>query len=528
MAPSAGDGWAQQANPASTTSDPEARSGFETRPPHSDAFLLRLLRNLPGMAYRCRNDADWTMEFVSDGCRTLTGFAPQDLMADGVVSFASLIHPDDRERVWNCVQDAVLQGTAFKTTYRLRRVDGSERTVWEQGCAVHDGVGKVTALEGFVTDITDLTELTERVREHEHQFRALVEQALTGVYIIGDGRFRYVNPRFAQIFGYSVEEVLALESVAELVHPEDRDLVLGNLRRRFDGELEELHYDFRAKPKDGADRVVEVHGRRIELDGSPAVIGTLLDVTERRRAERRYHTRQKLEALGRLAAGVAHDLNNFLSAIKSTAELLIAERQDDEALLADLEGVVSAVKRGSALSRQLTAFGNPEPSSGGDVSLHEVIHEITPILRRMLGDDVELCLCVDHDLPPVGLDPTHAEEIVVNLAVNARDAMPEGGTLTVRARHEPRDAIGGAHAGPVGDLGRVVIEFTDTGLGIQSGIRERIFEPYFTTKGDRGTGLGLANVWRIVSGAGGVVEVESEPGEGSTFRLTLPAGPGAL
>jgi len=526
MASSSSDDWAQQTDRAAETAG-DAQSGFEKRPPQSDEFLLRLLRNLPGMAYRCRNDADWTMEFVSDGCRTLTGFTPQDLMAGGVVSFGSLIHPDDRERVWNCVQDAVLQGTSFKTTYRLRRVDGSERTVWEQGCAVHDAIGKVTALEGFITDITDLTELTERVREHEHQFRALVEQALTGVYIIGDGRFRYVNPRFAEIFGYSIEEILALKSVAELVHPEDRDLVLDNLQRRFDGELEELHYDFRANPKDGGDRVVEVHGRRIELEDSPAVIGTLLDVTERRRAARRYHTAQKLEALGRLATGVAHDLNNFLSTIKSTAELLMAERGSDASLLADLEGVVAAVDRGTALSRQLTEFGNPRPSSGGDVSIEELIRGITPILRRMLGDGVALSVHVDPDLPPVALDRTHAEEIVVNLAVNARDAMPEGGALGLSVRRAAASVLPGRDSTTASSQASVVIEVADTGLGIESHIRERIFEPYFTTKGDLGTGLGLANVWRIVSGAGGVVEVESEPGEGSTFRVMLPAARGA-
>jgi PAS domain S-box-containing protein len=518
-----GEGVARSPVDGRTAAAEPAFHTFQRRPPRGEEFLLRLLKNLPGMAYRCRNDPDWTMEFVSDGCRDLTGFAPTDLVDNGTVSYGDLIHPDDRARVWAGVQDAVVEGAPFEITYRIRRVDGRERTVWEQGSAVLGADGDVLAIEGFVTDVTDYARLTHRVKDQESQFRALVEQSIAGVYIIGDGRFRYVNPRFAEIFGYSVEEILGLGSVGDLVQPEDRDLVLDNLRLRFEGRIRELHYEFRGRQKDGGERVVEVHGRRIELDGASAVIGTLLDVTERKRTERRYHEAQKLEALGRLATGVAHDLNNFLSVVKTTAELLMAERAADAGLVSDLEGIVSAVERGTALSRQLTAFGNPRPTSRDGVSMPQLITDVAPILERMLGDHVDLCLCVDAGLPPVALDPVHAEELVVNLAVNARDAMGDGGTLTVRAYHPPERAADGTvrHADGV-DSRRVVLEFTDTGVGMPPEVRSRVFEPYFTTKGERGTGLGLANVWRIVSDVGGLIELESEPGAGSTFRLSLP------
>ena len=495
---------------------------FDRSPPQGEDFLRRLLRHLPGMAYRCRNDGARTMEFVSQGCRALTGFAPEDLVDDDVVAYVDLIHPDDRQAVRDAVNDAIVRGGSYQATYRLRRVDGQERRVWEQGSAVVDEQGRVSVLEGFVTDITEQAELAARSALHEGQFRALVEQSLVGVYLIRDGRFAYANPRLAEILGYDVGELTSL-AVRDVVHPDDRKLVGANLRRRLEGEAEGIRYEFRCRCKDGRERWVEVHGTRVDLEDGPAVMGTLLDITDRRRHAQRYHEEQKMEALGRLSAGVAHDLNNFLALIRTTAELAMLERPADEGLARDLSEIMAATERGTLLSRQLMHFARAREGVGSPVSLASILRHMQPGLERVLGHGIELRVTIDDAVPDVPLDATHADEIVMNLVLNARDAMPEGGTVSITL--ECRE--GGTERSPAvhRHVEHVVLEVADTGLGISPGSIKHIFEPYFTTKGDEGTGLGLANVWRIVSDAGGVVEVDSEEGAGASFRVHLPVLP---
>ncbi|HUP52782.1 MAG TPA: PAS domain S-box protein, partial [Longimicrobiales bacterium] len=410
---------------------------------------------------------------------------------------------------------------SFQVSYRIRRVDGTERRVWEQGCAVFNEGGEVEALEGFITDITDQAALAARSALHEEQFRAFVERSLVGVYMIRDGRFAYTNPRLAEIFGHTVDGLLALSSVLDVVHPEDRDTVADNLRCGVEGKLDELRYEFRAQRPDGREAVVEVHGSRVELEDGSAVMGTLLDITDRKRHARRYHEEQKMGALGRLSAGIAHDLNNFLALIRTTAELAMLERTDDDALARDLAEIMSATDRGTALSRQLTQFGRARTGSSSTVSLEAVIGDLQPGLARVLGPGIRLDVTIEPGLPDVPLDPTHADEVVMNLVLNARDAMPDGGPLTITVERRR----GGTNRSPAAHrhAEHVVLEVTDAGVGITSTDVKHVFEPYFTTKGEGGTGLGLANVWRIVTDAGGAVEVESEAGLGATFRVHLPA-----
>ena len=493
---------------------------FDRSPPRSEEFLRRLLRHLPGMAYRSRSDGAWTMEFVSQGCRALTGFAPEDLVDDAVVAYGDLIHPDDRQVVQDAVDDAVVRGASFGVTYRIRRVDGRERRVWEQGSVVLDEQGRVTALEGFVTDITEQIELETRLAVREGQFRALVEQSLVGVYLVREGRFAYANPRLADILGYDLDELTALGSVLDVVQPEDRRVVAANLRRRLEGEAAELRYEFRCRRKDGRERWVEVHGARLDLDDGPAVVGTLLDITDRKRRAQRYHEEQKMEALGRLSAGVAHDLNNFLALIRTTAELAMLDRPGDDALARDLSEIMAATERGTQLSRQLMHFARAGEGAGSPVSLGSILRDMQPGLERMLGPQIDLRVAIEDGLPDVPLDATHADEIVMNLVLNARDAMPAGGSLymSLERRDEGTDRSPAIHR----YAEHVLMEIADTGAGISPRDVKHIFEPYFTTKGDEGTGLGLANVWRIVSDAGGVVEVDSEEGVGTTFRVFLP------
>jgi len=487
--------------------------------PQDQHFVRRLLRNLPGMAYRCRHDTEGTMEFVSEGCRRLTGFTSHELVENRVVSFRGLIHADDRDRVATVIQRALLRGTSFRVTYRLRRVDGSERWVWEQGIGVR-GASADAHIEGLVLDITDRHELAERIAEQESRYRALVEQSLSGVYVVSNERFAYVNSRFGEIFGYSVDEVRALESVDALVHPDDRHVMERNLKMRIDGSIETIRYGMRGIRKDGSICDIEVQGKRIEWDGSPAVMGVLLDVTERRQAQRLHHDVQKMEALGRLASGVAHDFNNVLGVIKTTAQVAREEHSGDSQLAADLDEIIDAVDRGTALSRQLSNLERNDPPAPGATSLPDAIHGLMPLLSKVVGAHVRLDTALQPNMPPLAIDRSYLEEVIMNLVINAVDSMPDGGTITLAAGTQPQGAAGSPPA--YANLPHAVLSVTDIGGGIPPDSRERIFEPYFTTKGDGGTGLGLTNVWRVARDAGGIVTVDSELGAGSTFSVYFP------
>lgn len=499
---------------------PSRQRGSPERDGHLHPFVQRLMDNLPGMAYRCRNDPDWTMDFVSGGARQLTGLPPRALVGEDAVPYARLIHPDDRDRVWREVQQAANDGHRFQVTYRILPTTGGERWVWEQGCVVRGPDGVVEAIEGFITDITERVDLARQVEDREAERRTLIEQPLVGVYVIRSGRFDYVNERLAEIFGYTVEELQAMESIMEVVHPDDRDLVESKISERLGGVSDALRYEFKGLCKGGAVCHVEVHGRRMDSGGGPVVMGILIDVTERRRAQRRYHQAQKMEALGELAAGVAHDFRNVLAVVKTTAQLSAAENEGNTALQNDLADILDAVDRGAALSRQLMKFGQPAHSRTTSVSLSDIVRDAAPVLERTLGAGVELCCSLTPDLPAVRMDPSEVEEMVTNLVFNARDAMPDGGAVTVRTYTQPRGPQEGRK--DQRDVPHVVLEVIDTGIGMSDEVQRRIFEPYFTTKGDDGTGLGLANVWKVCRDVGGMVTVDSESGVGSTFRVFLP------
>lgn len=493
-----------------------------TRPasPQDPQFVRRLLRNLPGMAYRCRYDATSTMEFVSEGCRRLTGFTSHELVQNRVVSFRSLIHAEDQERVAEAIRHALLRGAPYRVTYRLRRVDGTVRWVWEQGVGVRGPSGDGEAVEGLVLDITDRQELAERIAEQESRYRALVEQSLAGVYVISENRLAYVNQRLAEIFGYVIDELVGLDLIGTLVHPEDRPLAEHNLRLRLEGSVEAMRYELRAIRKDGSVCDIEVQGKRIEWEGGPAVMGVLLDITERKRAQRRYHDLQKMEALGRLARGVAHDFNNVLGVIKTHAQLLREERAEDVALADDLDEIIGAVDRGAAIGRQLTDLGRGQERRPGATSLGAAVGDLLPLLTRMIGPTIRVETSLQSDMPPLPVDRVYVEEVIMNLVINAVDAMPNGGHLSLTTRTQDWGADGSAAA--YRGLPHAVLCVSDTGGGISPDVRRRIFDPYFTTKGEEGTGLGLTNVWRIAVDAGGLVEVESKPGSGSTFSVYFP------
>jgi PAS domain S-box-containing protein len=493
--------------------------------------LATLLGNLPGMAYRCGNAPHWPMEFVSAGSLALTGHSPEDLVG-GRVAYADLILPEDRSMVWSAVQEAVAQGGRFQLRYRIRAADGRTRWVSEQGRGVSGADGRVAALEGFVQDVTAVVLAEEALRERGDRLRRLVESLPMGAVYV-EGEHLEMNPAVERLTGYSRHEIPTVSAWFRALFGDDAAAVQANYdadRARGLGETRVIS----VRRKDGATRVVEFGGVAGAAAGGEFAVWVLQDVTERVQLEAQLRQAQKLEAVGQLAGGVAHDFNNLLTVIGGTASFLAERLAPDAPEREDVEEIARAVERGASLTRQLLAFGRRQPLSLRAVDVRAAVAGVERMLRRAVGERVELDVRAAGDPCWAWADPAAIEQVVVNLALNARDAMPAGGVVVVdvvaareqaAATAEPPAAAGDASAtdGTARPGAYVVLRVADTGTGMSPEVLQRAFEPFFTTKAvGRGTGLGLAVVHGIAEQSGGFVRVRSAPGQGTTVEVFLP------
>jgi len=481
-----------------------------------------LLDRLPGMAYQCRNDTAWTMEFVSGGCRTLTGYDPTDLIGPGSPSYSEIIHPDDRERVWRDVQRALASGEpVFELRYRIVKAEGDVRDVWEQGHPVLDEDGVLLGLEGFVTDVTEFRHASRKLAASEAILHPLIEQGLAGVYVIRDGLFRSVNAAFAEIFGYTVDEIEGRLGPFDLAAEEDRERVAEAVRRRLEGGEPAIRYEFDGLRKDGSRIRIEAHGSRIELGGKNAIAGILIDLTERRALAEQLRHSQRVEGLGELTGAIAHDFNNYLTAIIAPMELALQDVDLGDPCREELLRARETALRAASLTRQLLSFGRKRVYSPRPVSVNEVLENAREMLDQLTGPRIEVSYRLEGALPAVVADPGHLQQIFVNLVINARDAIEGLGTIEVGTRTElvEPSRLGAGLGLEPGTYAALWIR--DDGEGMDPETVKRIFDPYFTTK-EAGTGLGLSTVHGIVKQHGGDLHVESAPGRGTQFTVLLP------
>jgi two-component system cell cycle sensor histidine kinase/response regulator CckA len=373
-------------------------------------------------------------------------------------------------------------------------------------------------------------EATERaLRESEARFRALIENSLDVTSIVdADSVIRYISPSVTSILGYEPEELVGQTSLG-LVHPDD-SVAMGEIFARAIVEPGVTHAkEFRARHKDGTWRLMEAMG--LNLFDDPAVHGMVIvsrDVSARRSLESRLVQAERLEAIGQLAGGVAHDFNNVLLVIRGYSSVL-RSTLDDPQHIADVDEIASAADRAAELTRQLLAFGRRQVLRPRLVSMPEVIRGMRSLLRRSLREDIEFDLELDGMLPPVLADPTQMEQVLLNLVVNARDAIDGPGV--VRVAIEEALLLGGEDgiAPPLPPGAYVALSVCDSGSGIDEAVLPHIFEPFFTTKEDGvGTGLGLSTVYGIVAQSGGGVEVRSLVGGGTAFVVYLPVATGAI
>jgi two-component system cell cycle sensor histidine kinase/response regulator CckA len=385
---------------------------------------------------------------------------------------------------------------------------------------IADAGGELTGLSVTAHDITMRKQAEAQLRQSEARYRELFENASDLIATVDlESRFTDVNTAFARALGYTREELIG-RPLEEVVPPEALESLqqarLGKLELEVDASL----YEHELIAKDGRRIEVEVASRLITENGEP--VGTeaiCRDISERKRLEEQLRQAQKMEAIGQLAGGIAHDFNNLLTVINGNADRALG-LDDLSEIKSSLGAVLKAGTSAGALTRQLLAFSRQQVLQPRVLDLSDVLSDLPHLLDRLLGDNVVVQTTVEPALGNIRVDPNQIEQVLINLALNARDAMPGGGSITIAAANAQVDETYAASV-ELEPGSYVSVTFTDTGVGMDDETRSRIFEPFFTTKAE-GTGLGLATVYGVLRQSGGNVSVYSEPTAGTTFRLLFP------
>ena len=583
-------------------------------------------------------DADGKRVYSSRSYLRLLGEPDSALLTD----FFSEIHPEDRERVRRLFGRAIAAGSGHRAEYRILAKDGSVRDIEAQASVVRDAGGGVKNVVVVSRDVTDRKAAEQALVAAETKFRTLVEQSIVGIYIVQEGRLLYVNPKMAELFGSTPAEMV-MHSWLDFVVEEDRALAEENLRLRLEGAGPSAPFLLRMRRKDGTAIQAEMHGGRTEYNGRAAIIGTLLDVTERKQAETKVREQaalldkatdaiyvrdleqritywnkgaeriygwresealgtlaadllyrgnqpqradiwqavlqkgewvgelrqvtrtgreivvesrrtllrdadgqpaavlnintdvtdkrqieaqllraQRLENIGVLAGGIAHDLNNVLGPILVVGYLLRDKLPNEESRRM-LDTATTSARRGAEMVKQILSFARGVAGEPVMLQVKHLVDEIVKLAKETFPRSINIATKIGDDLRPIMGDATQLHQVLLNLCVNARDAMPEGGTISIEAENIILEGVKTPMQEQPLSGPHLQLRVSDTGCGIDPAVLDKIFEPFFTTKEDgKGTGLGLSTVLSIVKSHGGMLEVLSQVGRGTTFKICLP------
>ncbi|HKT88747.1 MAG TPA: PAS domain S-box protein [Candidatus Sulfotelmatobacter sp.] len=505
----------------------------------AEAKYRQLVEEVPAISYVAEAGAQGRFLYLSPQVEKILGYRSADCMSDPWFWWNHL-NPQDHPIAQ--LEDTWEEGRPFRAEYRMRRQDGREVWIRDEAVIFREERTNKRLIRGLMVDITEQKLANEALRESEERYRAFVEQSSEGIFrmeydppvpcslpVLDQIRLGHergyvaeCNDAMAKIFGFPSAKELIGKPLAEflvLQHPETRQFMERFIRSGY-------------RITDQESQEVDAHGQgkifRNTMIGILAdncwvrTWGISRDVTERLHLEEQLRNAQQLEAIGRLAGGVAHDFNNILSIIMGHGELLLAAGVD-ERTKNGLEQMRRASLRAASLTQQLLAFSRKQVLQPRILDLNEAVADVQNMLARVIGEDIELVANLQPSLMSVKVDPGQVEQVLMNLAINARDAMPQGGKLTMETANvtigpeEARDLD--LAPGPY-----VMLKVSDTGHGMDSSTVPHIFEPFFTTKPvGKGTGLGLATVYGIVKQSGGSIQVQSEPERGSTFRVYFPS-----
>jgi PAS domain S-box-containing protein len=462
-------------------------------------------------------------------CRML-GYSGSELIGRNVIE---LTHPDDLAR--NAVlREPMLRGErdSYEAEKRYLHRDGSPVWVHVTSSVVKDASGHPLHRIAIVQDITDRKRTEQALRESEDRFRHAVEGAPVGIYIQTDGLFRYLNPAALAMYGAETAGQIVGQAVLDRVHPDSRAAVDERIHLVRDERRAAPFLEKRFLRLDGTAFYTEVSANPFSFEGRDGAIVFVCDITERKREEnercaleQQLRQAQKMEAVGRLAGGIAHDFNNLLMVIRSYTEMLQDGLPAQSTFRKHTGEVIKAVDRAASLTGQMLAFSRKQIISPVTLDLNAVIDETAKMLRRLIGEDIEFRVDSAKSLWAIEADSDQIVQVLMNLCVNARDAMPQGGTLTITTANVTVENEAVEDRPYVTPGNYVQLSVADTGTGISKDLQQQIFDPFYTTKEvGKGTGLGLAMVYGIVKQSGGYVWVDSDLGQGACFMVYWPKG----
>jgi PAS domain S-box-containing protein len=490
----------------------------------SEERYREFVNNAPIGIYR--TTLDGRMELVNSTLAKMLGFDSVEDLKSRDLESESYEPRADRTKFKQTIEE---QGEIRGHEERWMRRDGTPIHIRESAKGVRGQDGKIQYYDGVVEDITERKVVEDALR-HEQAFTERVIDAIPGIFFVFDRHGRYVrwNKAHETLFGVPRERIPEIEALSR-IHADDRARVAATIEQVFETGAGEV--EARGLRGEGPESLYFfLTGRRIDIDGAPYVVGFGIDTTAHREAEaartqleEQLLQSQRLDSLGRLAGGIAHDFNNLLTVINGYCDLLLLCREHDAATLRrHLEVIRQAGERATALTQQLLAFSRKQVAQPHPVSINDLVAEVVELSRRLIGENIELVVEPDPGAGQVLADSGQLHQMLMNLVINARDAMSEGGRLIIRTRAVD---LGPERAAQLdiapGDSIRITV--SDTGYGMDEHVRAHLFEPFFTTKpAGKGTGLGLSTVYGIVHACQGTITVDSRPGAGSTFEIHLP------
>jgi len=447
--------------------------------------------------------------------------------------FDSFIPEHERREVRRVFQQ-LMSGTVEPVEYvenQVLALGGNVRWVAWHNTLVKSRDGEILGTFSSGEDISGRRQTEQALRDSEERFRELTETLPQVVFEVDiRGTITYANRRAFELFGYVEEDFQRGLNTLEMIAAQDHDRAKANIGRVMRGDKPDST-EYMARRKDGSTFPVMIHSARIVRDGEVAGLrGIIVDLSEHKAAEKalkeseeRLRQSQKMEAIGRLAGGIAHDFNNLLTTILGYSEMLLSEGTTTKEALESVREISKSAQRAASLTQQLLAYSRKQVLRPEELDINELVKNITKMLRRLIHENIRLNTVLDPKIGCVKADPAQLEQVIINLAINARDSMPGGGNLTIETQNLVLDESFCKLRPEVVPGEYVMLAVTDTGCGIDKKIQKQIFEPFFTTKKPgKGTGLGLATVFGTVKQSNGYVYVYSEPGLGSTFKIYLP------
>ncbi len=483
-----------------------------------EALFRQLVEQVPAITYVAERGLAGRWYYVSPQIEPIFGFTPTEWISDPQL-WRKQVHPDDLPRALERERSLETEGDRYRVEYRMRTREGKELWVRDEATYVREAENGKLVMRGLFLDITERKQAEEELHRSEQHLQATVNAAPVVLFALNpQGIFTLSEGKGLLDLGLKPGEVVG-KSVFELY--KDSPRILDHFRRALGGEeltvIDEIASSHRTYETRWS---VSRNGAGKQL----GVIGVATDITQRVRLQEQLQSMQQLEAVGRLAGGIAHDFNNLMNIVLGHAELLNSEKGMTDSMKDGLSQLRRAAERAASLTNQLLAFSRKQVLQPRVVDLNDIVADMQKMLSRVIGEDIELVTRLHPSVACVKADPVQLEQVLMNLAINARDAMPTGGTLTMEtAQVDLDDAFQRQHRGfPKGHC--VLLTVRDTGHGMEKEVLEHIFEPFFTTKElGKGTGMGLATVYGIVTQSGGNIEVLSAPGKGTTFSVYLPA-----